>query len=144
MRIQLSILLAAASFFACGESAPDPFPDLAGKEGVEETASGLRYEVITEGSGPKPTSTDAVTVHYEGRLTDGTVFDSSYARGEPLTFRLNQVVPGWTEGLQLMPQGSTYMLYLPSELGYGERAKGLIPANSPLVFKVELLKINGR
>jgi len=142
--MRITWVLAAVLWIGCGESAPDPFPELAGKEGVETTASGLRYEVITEGSGPKPTSTDAVTVHYEGRLTDGRVFDSSYARGEPLTFPLNRVVPGWTEGLQLMPQGSTYMLYLPAELGYGERAQGMIPANSPLIFKVELLKINGR
>jgi len=111
------------------------------KEGVTTTESGLQYEVITEGTGPKPTESSTVTVHYEGTLIDGTVFDSSYESGEPVSFPLNGVIPGWTEGLQLMPVGSTYMLYLPPSLGYGARGTGPIPGNSVLIFKVELLGI---
>jgi FKBP-type peptidyl-prolyl cis-trans isomerase len=109
---------------------------------VKTTASGLQYEVLTEGSGPTPKATDTVTVHYKGTLTDGTPFDSSYDRGQPATFVLNQVIPGWTEGVQLMKTGSKYKFYIPSALGYGERgAGGVIGPNAPLVFEVELISI---
>ena len=107
------------------------------------TASGLQYEVLTEGSGPKPGATDKVTVHYKGTLTNGKVFDSSYDRGEPISFGLNQVIAGWTEGLQLMSVGSKYRLTIPAKLGYGAAgAGGVIPPNATLIFEVELLKIN--
>ncbi|MBK8020620.1 MAG: FKBP-type peptidyl-prolyl cis-trans isomerase [Chloroflexi bacterium] len=113
------------------------------KEGVVTTASGLQYKVLTQGEGKRPASANAeVEVHYEGRLINGTVFDSSYQRGEPITFFLNQVISGWTEGVQLMPVGSTYELYIPSDLGYGPRgAAGVIPPNATLIFKVELLNV---
>jgi FKBP-type peptidyl-prolyl cis-trans isomerase len=111
------------------------------REGVVTTESGLQYEVITEGTGPKPDENSTVTVFYEGSLIDGTIFDSSYETGDSVTFPLNGVIPGWTEGLQLMPVGSTYKLYLPSSLGYGARGTGPIPGNSVLIFKVELLDI---
>lgn len=111
------------------------------KAGVTTTASGVQYEVLTQGTGPKPKSTDTVKVHYEGKLTDGSVFDSSLQRGEPATFRLDQVIPGWTEALQLMPVGSKYRITLPPEQAYGEQGAGPIPANAILVFEVELLGI---
>lgn len=111
------------------------------REGVVVTDSGLQYEVITEGEGEKPAATDTVTVHYRGTLVDGTEFDSSYGRGAPSTFGLNQVISGWTEGLQHMPVGSKFKFYIPSELAYGSRSTGAIPANSALVFEVELLDI---
>ena len=97
--------------------------------------------MITEVEGEKPVATDVVKVHYKGTLLDGTEFDSSYSRNEPTTFPLNRVIPGWTEGLQLMPVGSKYKFTIPSELAYGERDLGKIPANSTLVFEVELLEI---
>lgn len=113
------------------------------KEGVTETASGLQYEVLKAGEGDKPKATDKVTVHYHGTLLDGSVFDSSVQRGQPATFGLNQVIKGWTEGLQLMPVGSKYKFYIPSDLAYGERgAGGAIGPNATLVFEVELLEIN--
>jgi FKBP-type peptidyl-prolyl cis-trans isomerase FkpA len=112
------------------------------KAGVKTTASGLQYEVITEGKGPKPAATDQVKVHYVGTLIDGTKFDSSIDRGEPATFGLNGVIPGWTEGLQLMPVGSKYKFYVPSNLAYGDRGTpGPIGPNATLVFEVELLEI---
>jgi FKBP-type peptidyl-prolyl cis-trans isomerase FkpA len=112
------------------------------RSGVTTTTSGLQYEIITEGTGPKPGASNIVRVNYEGTLIDGTVFDSSYTRGEPVEFPLNGVIPGWTEGIQLMPVGSTYKLYIPSELAYGTQSPGgAIGPNSVLIFKVELLAI---
>jgi FKBP-type peptidyl-prolyl cis-trans isomerase len=112
------------------------------KAGVKTTASGLQYEVLKEGTGANPKPTDTVTVNYKGTLMDGTTFDSSYDRGQPATFVLNQVIPGWTEGVQLMKPGAKYKFYLPSNLGYGEQgAGGVIGPNAPLVFEVELLSI---
>jgi FKBP-type peptidyl-prolyl cis-trans isomerase len=112
------------------------------KAGVKTTASGLQYEVIKEGSGAKPKATDTVTVHYEGKLTSGKVFDSSIARKEPATFALNGVIKGWTEGLQLMGVGAKYRFYIPSELGYGASGAGSsIGPNEVLVFEVELISI---
>jgi FKBP-type peptidyl-prolyl cis-trans isomerase FkpA/FKBP-type peptidyl-prolyl cis-trans isomerase FklB len=117
--------------------------DNARQPGVTVTASGLQYRVITQGAGARPASGDSeVEVHYEGRLIDGTIFDSSYQRGESITFFLNQVIPGWTEGVQLMPTGSTYELYIPSNLGYGARGiPGVIPPGATLIFKVELIRV---
>jgi len=109
---------------------------------VTVTASGLQYEVLTATDGPKPTATDKVKVHYTGTLIDGTVFDSSVERGEPITFPLNGVIPGWTEGLQLMSVGSKYRFYIPYNLAYGERGQGPIPPYATLIFDVELLDIN--
>jgi FKBP-type peptidyl-prolyl cis-trans isomerase FkpA len=115
----------------------------ANKPGVQTTASGLQYEVLEAGDGPKPGATDTVRVHYQGTLLDGKTFDSSYERDEPVQFALNQVVPGWQEGLQLMPVGSKYRLWVPGALGYGEMGTpgGPIGPNATLVFEVELLEI---
>jgi FKBP-type peptidyl-prolyl cis-trans isomerase len=111
-------------------------------EGVKATASGLQYKALNEGSGAKPDASAEVEVHYEGRLIDGTVFDSSYQRGEPISFLLSQVIPGWREGVQLMPVGSKYELYIPHELAYGPNGiPGVIPPFSTLIFTIELLKI---
>ncbi len=113
------------------------------KEGVKTTASGLQYKVINTGKGKQPKAEDNVTVHYVGKLTDGTVFDSSVARGEPATFGVGQVIPGWTEALQLMKEGDKWEVFIPSELGYGERGAGAqIPPNATLIFEVELIKVN--
>jgi len=112
------------------------------KSGVTTTASGLQYEVISQGSGAKPGPQDTVKVNYEGTLIDGTVFDSSYKRGEPAEFPVSRVIPGWVEGIQLMNVGSTYRFVIPSNLAYGENGAGsTIPPNSTLIFKVELLDI---
>ena len=112
------------------------------REGVKVTDSGLQYEVLEATIGQKPKATDKVRVHYEGTLIDGTIFDSSYKRGESITFGLNQVIKGWTEGLQLMSIGSKYKLYLPYQLAYGERGAGAnIPPYAALIFTVELLGI---
>ena len=112
-------------------------------DSVVQTTSGLQYMVLQEGTGAKPGPTDEVTVHYTGRLLDGTVFDSSVERGEPATFPLDKVIPGWTEGLQLMSEGAKYRLFIPSELAYGSKGAGeQIQPNSTLIFDVELIKVN--
>lgn len=113
------------------------------KEGVKTTASGLQYSVTKEGTGKSPKATDTVKVNYEGKLIDGTVFDSSYKRGEPIEFPLNRVIPGWTEGVQLMKEGATYEFVIPYKLAYGERGTpgGPIPPNATLIFKVELIQV---
>ena len=107
------------------------------------TESGLKYEIIKKGEGAKPEATDKVTVHYHGMLTDGTVFDSSVERGQTITFGLNQVIKGWTEGLQLMPIGSKFRFTIPPELAYGTKgAGGVIPPNATLIFDVELINVH--
>ena len=112
------------------------------KEGVKTTSSGLQYQVLSQGTGPKPAKHQSVRVHYTGRLIDGKVFDSSVQRGEPAEFGLTQVIAGWTEGLQLMPVGSKYRFFIPAELAYGDRgAPGAIPPAAALIFDVELLEI---
>jgi len=111
------------------------------KEGVVVTDSGLQYKVIEMGEGAKPTATDKVTVNYRGTLLNGEEFDSSYARNQPVSFQLDQVIPGWTEGLQLMPVGSKFMFYIPPNLGYGPAGGGPIGPNATLIFEVELLGI---
>jgi len=117
--------------------------DNAGKEGVTTLPSGLQYKVIKAGAGKSPQKSDKVTVNYRGTLIDGTEFDSSYSRNQPATFGVGQVIPGWTEALQLMKEGDTWEIYIPSKLGYGERgAGGRIPPNSALIFKVELISVN--
>jgi FKBP-type peptidyl-prolyl cis-trans isomerase len=116
--------------------------DNGAREGVVTLPSGLQYEVLTAAEGPKPSASDTVTTHYRGTLIDGTQFDSSYDRGQPATFPLNGVIAGWTEALQLMSPGAKWRLYIPPELAYGERAQGPIPANSTLIFDVELIEIN--
>jgi len=126
---------AGAAFLANNAKDPD----------VHTTPSGLQYKIVKQGTGPKPVETDTVTVNYKGTLIDGTGFDSSYDRGQPATFALTQVIPGWTEGLQYMPVGSTYMFYIPSGLGYGAQSMGdKLPANSTLIFQVDLLSIQGK
>ena len=113
------------------------------RPGVVVLASGLQYEIITEGTGPKPTAKDKVTCHYHGTLIDGTVFDSSVNRGQPATFPLNMVIKGWTEGLQLMTQGSKWRFFIPPHLGYGDRqVSAQIGPSSTLIFDVELLGIS--
>lgn len=109
------------------------------KEGVMETGSGLQYKIIYAGEGEHPNPESTVTVHYRGTLIDGTLFDSSYERGEPTTFQLNKVIKGWTEGVQLMKPGAKFMFYIPPDLGYGDRSVGPIPPGSTLIFEVELI-----
>lgn len=112
------------------------------KDGINVTKSGLQYEVLTEGTGKKPKATDTVRCHYEGRLLDGTVFDSSYKRNEPADFGLQQVIAGWTEGVQLMAEGAKYRFYIPYMLAYGEGgASAMIPPFATLIFDVELIKV---
>ncbi len=125
-------LKAGEDFLAANKQRPE----------VHTTDSGLQYEVLKEGDGPKPKATDKVKCHYHGTLTDGTIFDSSVQRGQPATFPLNMVIKGWTEALQLMPVGSKYRLFLHPSLAYGERQTGaVIGPNSTLIFDVELLDI---
>lgn len=112
------------------------------KDGVKTTASGLQYRVIKEGTGRKPKANSLVTVHYTGKLIDGTEFDSSYKNNQPVQFMLNQVIKGWSEGLQLMTPGSKYELFIPSDIGYGPRGNQKIPGGSVLIFEVELVSID--
>lgn len=114
------------------------------KAGVKTLPSGVQYKVIKEGNGAMPKDTSLVTVNYEGRLVDGTVFDSSYKRGQAVDLRANQVIKGWTEALVHMPAGSVWEVYIPQELAYGEREQGQIKPYSPLVFKIELIKVSGK
>ena len=112
------------------------------KDGIQTTASGLQYRVISEGKGDSPAASDQVTVHYEGKLIDGNIFDSSIKRGEPTQFGVSQVIPGWVEGLQLMKPGAKYEFFIPQELAYGANGSGgTIPPFSALIFEVELIKV---
>lgn len=112
------------------------------REGVTTTSSGLQYEVLTEGSGKSPSATDVVEVHYRGTLIDGKEFDSSYKRGETIEFPLNRVIPGWTEGVQLMKEGAKYRFFIPSDLAYGPRGAGQdIGPDEALIFDVELVQV---
>lgn len=137
---------AAAQMADANAKAGKAFLDENGKRvEVKTTSSGLQYEVLAEGDGPMPTEGDQVMVHYTGKLIDGTVFDSSVERGEPATFGVTQVIPGWVEALQLMKAGSKWRLFIPSDLAYGPRgAGGLIGPNQTLIFDVELLKVLGK
>lgn len=114
------------------------------KEGIIVTDSGLQYKILLQGTGKSPSASDKVTVHYEGTLIDGTVFDSSYQRGEPIEFPLNRVISGWTEGVQLMKEGAKYKFFIPSELAYGARGTpgGPIGPDEDLIFTVELIRVN--
>jgi FKBP-type peptidyl-prolyl cis-trans isomerase FklB len=135
--------LAAEKSAQAGKAGSEYLTKNGAKEGVITTESGLQYEVMTEGSGAKPTADDQVTVHYHGMLTDGTVFDSSVDRGEPAQFGVTQVIPGWVEALQLMSVGDKWKLTIPSALAYGDKgAGGLIGPGETLVFEVELIGIN--
>ena len=137
--------LTAASASANLEKAESFLAENQDREGVITTESGLQYEVIVEGDGPKPTADDEVTVHYSGTLLSGEVFDSSYQRGTPATFPLNAVIPGWTEGVQLMSVGSSYRFYIHPDLGYGVTGAGdMIGPNELLIFDVELISITGK
>lgn len=128
---------------AAARAAGDAFlAENKGKEGVKVTSTGLQYVVEKEGTGAQPTAEDEVTVHYTGKLLDGTVFDSSVNRGEPATFPLNRVIPGWTEGVQLMKEGAKYTFFIPSDLAYGPNGiPNVIPPHSTLIFEVELIKV---
>lgn len=135
---------AAAKMGEVNEAAGKKFLDENGQRvEVKTTASGLQYEVLKEGTGKQPSSSDSVTVHYTGKLIDGTVFDSSVERGAPATFGVTQVIPGWVEALQLMKEGAKWRLFIPSNLAYGPNGAGnIIGPNSTLIFDVELIKVN--
>jgi len=126
------------------ESSSEKFlTENAKKPGVVTTQSGLQYKITKQGAGKQPTAASAVSVHYKGQLVDGKVFDSSYDRGQPIQFKLNEVIPGWTEGFQHLKEGSTATLYIPAKLAYGEQGiPGTIPGNSTLIFDVELIKVD--
>lgn len=145
-RLSLPILgLAFAFLFFASHVSANPnttyLKENAAKSGVQVTKSGLQYRVIEPGTGKSPTKSDTVSVHYKGKLIDGTQFDSSYDRGQPASFGVTQVIPGWTEGLQLMKEGAKYEFVIPSSLGYGTLGTGTIPAGATLIFEVELLKV---
>ena len=133
-----------AKLASAGKEGLDFLQQNSSKPGVVSLPSGLQYLVLSEGSGAKPAATDRVKVHYAGTLINGTEFDSSYKRGTPAEFPLNGVISGWTEGLQLMTTGSKYRFFIPPDLAYGSRAVSTIPANSTLIFEVELLDIIGK
>lgn len=156
MRLRIIVAACAALMLACGQQGSEAGKTAASAaqageaflaanrsaEGVKVTPSGLQYLVLREGDGARPSLTDIVRVHYQGNLISGAKFDSSYDRGKPAEFPLNQVIPGWTEGLQLMTVGSKYRLFIPSELGYGKRGAGrAIGPDEVLIFDVELLDI---
>ncbi|MDG3086975.1 FKBP-type peptidyl-prolyl cis-trans isomerase [Vibrio hannami] len=142
-RVATKMQEVAAEKAAAVKKAGDEFrAEFEKQEGVTKTESGLLYQVMTDAEGDKPAATDTVEVHYKGTLIDGTKFDSSYDRNAPATFPLNRVIPGWTEGVQLMPVGSKFKFVIPPELAYGEQDTPTIPANSTLVFEVELLSID--
>jgi FKBP-type peptidyl-prolyl cis-trans isomerase FkpA len=144
MKIQLSLTaIMEKQMVEAQEKEAAFFAENGKKPGITTTASGLQYEVITPAEGPKPTAEQTVIVNYTGTLADGTVFDSSYERGQPVEFPLNMVIPAWTEGMQLMSVGSKYRLYVPSNLGYGPQGagNGQIPPYASLIFEVELLEI---
>lgn len=138
MQLQEQINKAAGETLKKGE---EFLAENAKRPGIVTLPSGLQYEILSAGTGRKPSATDRVQCHYHGTLIDGTVFDSSVQRGEPAVFGVNQVIPGWVEALQLMPEGSRWKLYIPSKLAYGDRQAGSIPPNSALVFEVELIKV---
>ena len=138
MQLQEQINKAAGETLKKGE---EFLAENAKRPGIVTLPSGLQYEILSAGTGRKPSATDRVQCHYHGTLIDGTVFDSSVQRGEPAVFGVNQVIPGWVEALQLMPEGSRWKLYIPSKLAYGERQAGSRPPNSALVFEVELIKV---
>lgn len=138
MQLQEQINKAAGETLKKGE---EFLAENAKRPGIVTLPSGLQYEILSAGTGRKPSATDRVQCHYHGTLIDGTVFDSSVQRGEPAVFGVNQVIPGWVEALQLMSEGSRWKLYIPSKLAYGERQAGSIPPNSALVFEVELIKV---
>lgn len=138
MQLQEQINKAAGETLKKGE---EFLAENAKRPGIVTLPSGLQYEILSAGTGRKPSATDRVQCHYHGTLIDGMVFDSSVQRGEPAVFGVNQVIPGWVEALQLMPEGSRWKLYIPSKLAYGERQAGSIPPNSALVFEVELIKV---
>jgi FKBP-type peptidyl-prolyl cis-trans isomerase FkpA len=141
-RVNELVTAQAAEKSAADKKVGDEFrAEFATQEGVKQTESGLLYQVMTEGTGVSPVATDTVEVHYKGTLTDGTQFDSSYERGESATFPLDRVIPGWTEGVQLMKEGAKFKFVIPPELAYGENDTGTIPPNSTLIFEVELLKV---
>ena len=148
MRIASQVIIAILAFasFAMAQSALENgqrfLKENAAKEGVKTTPSGLQYKVIREGSGKTPKATDIVVVNYRGTLTNGKEFDSSYKAGQPIEFPINRVIPGWTEGVQLMKEGAKYEFFIPSNLAYGSRgAGGILGPDEALIFEVELLKV---
>ena len=156
LRRNLLALLAVCALAACGPRGPAPeelaasakeaqaFMDKNGKEeGVKTQPSGLQYKIVRSGpaTGMRPQKADEVKVHYEGKLVDGTVFDSSYERGQPVAMPLRALIPAWVEALQLMHPGDEWVLYVPPELGYGEDGAGQIPPNSVLIFRIELIDV---
>jgi FKBP-type peptidyl-prolyl cis-trans isomerase len=142
--VVIAVIAVVALVLSSGGSLPDTecgrLVRSVNEGGMTTTASGLQYKVLTQGDGPMPVASSTVTVNYRGCLTTGTEFDSSYGRGQPATFPLTDVITGWTEGVQLMPAGSSYLFYIPSEIAYGEQGRqGSIPPNAPLIFEITLL-----